>query len=326
MYYQIEQVLEQYDLGQAVVSKGRQMLLCETGDGPRALKIFNGRQANAQLLYDLGEFLYAQGMHTDGLMKTTEGELWAQGVDGVVYTLHRWYRGRECEAKNRGDVLRSVRALAGLHQTLRRFQPGEGLTCRLREDPLSEYERHNRELCQIRNFLRKKKKKNEFERLFLECFPFFFQQCRQAGLYLESAGNLPGMIGICHGDFNQHNIVSLSGNSGHAILNFERAGYGMQVSDLCNFMRKILEKHNWEEGLGMAMLREYEKGCPLTPGDRLQLYCRLSYPEKFWKIADRYYGSRKVWISGQNLEKLKKEIRQNDARCRYLGHLREILT
>ena len=134
------------------------------------------------------------------------------------------------------------------------------------------------------------------------------------------------MIGICHGDFNQHNIVSLSGNSGHAILNFERAGYGMQVSDLCNFMRKILEKHNWEEGLGMAMLREYEKGCPLTPGDRLQLYCRLSYPEKFWKIADRYYGSRKVWISGQNLEKLKKEIRQNDARCRYLGHLREILT
>ena len=108
MYYQIEQVLEQYDLGQAVVSKGRQMLLCETEDGPRALKIFNGRQAKAQLMYELGEFLYAQGMHTDGLMKTTEGELWAQGVDGVVYTLHRWYRGRECEAKNRGDVLRSV--------------------------------------------------------------------------------------------------------------------------------------------------------------------------------------------------------------------------
>ena len=160
MYYQIEQVLEQYDLGQVVVSKGGRMLLCETGDGPRALRSLTADRRRRQLLYELGgNFLYAQGMHTDGLMKTTEGELWAQGVDGVVYTLHRWYRGRECEAKNRGDVLRSVRALAGLHQTLRRFQPGEGLNCRLREDPLSEYESSQPGTCQIRNFLRKKKKK-----------------------------------------------------------------------------------------------------------------------------------------------------------------------
>ena len=324
MYYQIEQVLEKYNLGQASVSKGRQMLLCEAEGRLQALKIFHGKMAKAQLLYQLGEYLNAQGMYTDGLIRTMEGELWAQGADGVVYTLHRWYRGRECEVKNRADILHAVACLARLHRTVRMFQPEGDLVCRLREPPLSEYERHNRELCQIRNFMRRKKKKNEYERLFMESFPVFYQQCQMVSQFLDEAGDPKGTIGICHGNFNQHNI--LFGNDRYAILNFERTGYGIQVMDLCNFMRKILEKHNWDKGLGLAMIREYEKSCPLTPGDRIQMYCRLAYPEKFWKLANHYSASRKVWISGQSREKLKKEIRQNDSRCRYLGELREILT
>ena len=95
----------------------------------------------------------------------------------------------------------------------------------------------------------------------------------------------------------------------------------MQVSDLCNFMRKILEKHNWEEGLGMAMLREYEKGCPLTSGDRLQLYCRLSYPEKFWKQVNSYYNRRKSWIPVRNLEKLRTLEVQKEKKEQFLAQL-----
>ena len=34
------------------------------------------------------------------------------------------------------------------------------------------------------------------------------------------------------------------------------------------------------------------------------------YPEKFWKIINFYYNSRKSWVSGRNYEKLESLINQ----------------
>lgn len=44
------------------------------------------------------------------------------------------------------------------------------------------------------------------------------------------------------------------------------------------------------------MLREYGRVRPLSGEEQEDLRVRLSYPEKFWKLADHYYGSRKSWI------------------------------
>ena len=44
---------------------------------------------------------------------------------------------------------------------------------------------------------------------------------------------------------------------GMAIINFEQMHYDIQVGDLAHFMRKILEKHNWNTGLGMDMITAY---------------------------------------------------------------------
>ena len=122
--------------------------------------------------------------------------------------------------------------------------------------------------------------------------------------------------GICHGDFNHHNV--LFSREGGAVLNFEKAQYDVQVSDLSNFMRKILEKHNWNLGLGMDMLETYEKVRSLEEGELKQLYIRLAYPEKFWKISNHYYNTSKAWVCGRNLEKLHKVVEQNEAKDRFL--------
>ena len=51
------------------------------------------------------------------------------------------------------------------------------------------------------------------------------------------------------------------------------------------------------------------------------LYVYLAYPEKFWKIANRYYNSHKAWLSGRNIEKLEKVVAQEDAREQFLKML-----
>ena len=117
------------------------------------------------------------------------------------------------------------------------------------------------------------------------------------------------MWGLSHGDYNQHNVLYSQGE--WALLNFEKMSYDILVQDLANFMRKILEKYNWNTGLGIEMITTYDSIRKLLPEELEQLYLRLAYPKKYWKIANHYCSSRKSWISGRDIEKLEKEFAGN---------------
>lgn len=68
---------------------------------------------------------------------------------------------------------------------------------------------------------------------------------------------------ICHGGLNQHHI--LMGRDYVAVTGFGRMHLGLQVEDLYYFMRKVMEKHNWDCGLGNGMLEAYERVLPMSP-------------------------------------------------------------
>ena len=329
MYYQVEQVLEKYEPEVTDFYKGRGILICETKQGLFALKEYKGSADKAKRLFLLGEHLKAQGILCDQMIRNREDELVTRGVDGIFYTMHHWMRGRECDARNRMDVRMAAAAMAGFHRacSLKEQPQLEVLSVR-RSDPAEEYIRHERELNKVRKFILKRKNKSEFELLYLNCFPEFYRQSRYVTESFASGraeSFAQGITrGVCHGDMNQHNLLFSGGKI--AFIHMEHTCLGAQVADLGNFMRKILEKYEWETWIGMSMLEEYERVNPLSKDDRRELYYRLSYPEKFWKIANRYYNSRKVWDSGINREKLRREIRQNEQRISFLQQLRtEIL-
>ena len=90
------------------------------------------------------------------------------------------------------------------------------------------------------------------------------------------------------------------------------------MRDVSLFFRKIMEKNSWRQETGELVLESYQKQKVLSWEDRLQLYYRLSYPEKFWKIVNFYYGSPKVWIPAKNMEKLDKILKQEDEKTLFL--------
>ena len=91
---------------------------------------------------------------------------------------------------------------------------------------------------------------------------------------------------VCHGDYTYHNVVNCGKYT--ATVNFEKCHMGIQVEDLYMFLRKVLEKNRWDISLGERLLSEYEKVRGLTKQERENLYIRLSFPEKFWKLANQY--------------------------------------
>ena len=53
---------------------------------------------------------------------------------------------------------------------------------------------------------------------------------------------------VCHGEPDYHHI--LIGNGYTAVTEFNQMHLGVQMEDLYYFLRKIMEKHDWNERLG----------------------------------------------------------------------------
>ena len=127
------------------------------------------------------------------------------------------------------------------------------------------------------------------------------------------------MQNLCHGDLHQHNLIMH--RDGIAMVRFDHMHIGLQISDLYVFMRKILEKNHWNQGLGIAMVDAYRRIAPLDYRQMRCLYALLLFPEKFWKITNRYSNTRKSWMSAQNMAKLDKWIREEEERDGFLKML-----
>lgn len=322
MYNRVNQVLEQYPFVVEQTHKGRGALILETDQGIKILKEYNGSEGRADFLYKLLSFLVECGQkRVDCIVKTKEERTIATDTDETVYMVRDWYEGRECDTKNRDDIQKAIRQLAGIHTVFRGFpeEAPEFLTAPP-DQLLIEYEKHIRELKKVKNYIGGKKKKNDFEMQFVRHCDRFLEQAaevtagQRAELRTESGAK--ELRGMCHGDFNHHNVIF--SREGISVLNYEKAAFDVQAADLGNFMRKIMEKHNWNLGLGMDMLDSYSRLRPLGEAELRQLYFRLAFPEKFWKISNHYYNTSKAWVCVRDLEKLQRVVEQEEAKERFL--------
>ena len=323
MYSLSEQLFEQYAFPVTEIQKGRGAYICTSEENNVIIKEFDTSEVRAEFMAAFLAEAADKGILADRIIRTTKDTVLATDVDETRYYVRNYIEGRECEVKNRDDLLAAVTLLAQFHQALHQgdTEVPDGLRIH-RQTLLTEYGKHNRELKKVRNYIRGKKSKNEFEMLFLRNYDNFAGKAEQVTDRLKrqmetiSDEEWERYSGICHGDFNQHNV--LFAKDGVHLTNLENAVYDMYIRDLANFMRKMMEKHNWNVGLAVDMTAAYETKRKLTPVEYEQLYIRLSYPEKFWKIANHYYNSNKSWISGRNIEKLNRVIEQEEQREHFL--------
>lgn len=330
-------LFEKYDIEVVHTRKGRGTILCESKQGLFTLKEFTGTKEKAEildvLLTQLQEQLqsgsYSQlpikeNISVESILRNKEGELLTEDVDGVKYMVKTWFDGRECNVKDRNECEAAVAILASLHNSMT-VQDGNLFASLPVYSLEKEYERHNKELKRVRRFLKEKSQKTEFEIFLNRHFDFFLEQAQQIledyihYASLESEEEIRSQGTLCHGDYQYHNII-VTGN-GTAVINFDKAILDQPVRDLYLFMRKILEKSNWSQVTGERLLLAYDHVRPLSLRDRISLYYRFAYPEKFWKIVNFYYNSRKSWIPGKNMEKLEKVLAQEKEKQQFLDEV-----
>ncbi len=322
------ELLGQYDIEVLRTRKGRGAIVCETQAGSFLLKEYAGSAERAELQNRLLQTISAGGgVQVESIVPTREGQLLVKDGDGITYVLKTWQDGRECNVHDRGECIQAVQLLSRLHEGMVLPPDTPGLPPAYL--PGSEYEKHNREIRRVRKFLKQKGQKQTFEAKLLGACDFFLEQAQEVtdqwkqyseAFQREAVRESDAEpVTFCHGDFQYHNI--LLGAEGWFVINFEKCLPDDPIRDLYLLMRKLLEKGDWSVSLGTELIKAYEKRHPMSARSRIDLYYRLAYPEKFWKIVNFYYNSGKAWIPGKNQEKLEKLIAQEKDKQHFLDEV-----
>lgn len=316
-------LLENYELEVHRTWKGRGALLFETNIGTVILKEYIGYKEKSSFQETVLSLIKENGFSdVETIIKNKEGELLTTDADGISYILKTYREGRECNVRDENECILAMETLARLHKAsvINRELPILGRTFTVGQ----EFEKHNKELRRVKKYLKEKGQKNDFEIYLMQCYDYFFDMAIQVAEKLNTyeeaiKKNSSGLI--CHGDYQHHNLMMTQ--DGLFLINFEKCVQDSPARDIYLFMRKLLEKNDWNKETGFLLLSAYEKENELKPEDYAQLYYRMSYPEKFWKIVNFYYNSGKAWIPGKNLDKLIKINDQEIQKIEFLEDFRE---
>ena len=320
-------VLEQYDLEIISTRRGRGAYILETSQGLRIFCDYEGSERRAQFQNCVMDRMRSGGYeNVDMILPNKEGNLVSNDWDDQKYVVKDWYPGRECDPSNESEIFTAVRNLAKIHRVMHAKGECEFIESFTAPDPLAEIMARNTELRKVRTFIRKKNDKCEFERLLQNSFPMYFEQAMEVQKQLEE-NNCERLVQgakengtVCHGDYDQHHVL-LAGQE-TATTGFDHCRYGLQMNDLYRFIRKILEKHEWNPRLGMRMLDQYTQIRSISGEERRLFYLKMLYPEKFRKLANYYLESNKAWISRRFLDKLEQQNKQQEQREAFVKLLR----
>ena len=345
----IDEVIGQYELHLSGKRRIRGGLLLDTNEGSFTLTGYRENAARVDFDEAVKKVLAEKGcLCVDEGLKNKNGSWLTKDHMGNFWHMKHWYPGKECDLKG-DEVTFAARHLAKLHRLLiiphdelelpsdaemmaasaeenewkRKFVPVE------EKNPEDIFLRRSKEMRRIYNYIKKKKKKNEMEICILNLFPAFYEQAETAKEEISKTdchGFAERSVKegrIFHGSYNYHNILFKEKDV--ITTNFERCAYGLQVMDLYGFLRKILEKNNWNTQKGMKVLESYRKERSLDTVEGNLLYVLLLFPEKFWKQMNFYYNGKKSWMSAKNLDKIKKLEEQEQERKKFLGEMKRVL-
>ena len=114
---------------------------------------------------------------------------------------------------------------------------------------------------------------------------------------------------VCHKEFTAHNVVF---SDKPYIVNFDNCSIDLPVLDLANLIKRKMRKDKWSTATAHTIINSYIKQRDLTQADINVLKIVLEFPQKLWRIVNKYYNSRKAWCEKSCLQKLEEIKNEKD--------------
>ena len=120
------EIVEKYGLEVINARKGRGSWIFETNQGLKLLKEYKGSVKRLEFEEAVLDTMKEAGaLRVDQYVRNTENELISMAEDGTRYLVKNWFSDRECDLKDRQEILSVTRQIAVLHKSLRSVESRE---------------------------------------------------------------------------------------------------------------------------------------------------------------------------------------------------------
>ncbi|MBP5427338.1 MAG: CotS family spore coat protein [Clostridiales bacterium] len=248
--------------------------------------------------------------YVDEFMLTTNNDPFII-LNNNLYTLTNILDGQEMNFDNPTDVEKSTQLLADFHISSRGFFKSPSV---FNKDELGKLPSvYQKRLDEIK---RAKKNahlgKTKFDYLLLDYIDYFYNLGKEVieklskSRYMDLVSMTQKEGSFCHHEFTHNNIVNKSGT--YFLINFEYCCYELKIYDLCNLIKRKLRKCNWDINEAQKILDCYRKKVPLSYDELYVMKLMLMFPQKFWRVINTYYNSKKNLSDSIYLSKLNNVI------------------
>lgn len=300
--------------------------LIKTDRGNKCLKKIGYGTQKLMYIYKAKEHIISNGFDKiDKNYLTPEGIPFAF-VNDDIYVVTEWIDGRECDFKNEEDLKRAAETLARFHLCARGFTPDEDTKVRSDIGKLTNtLDKRLATLNKMRDTARKNKRKTEFDMLYLTNVDFYTKLSKEAmkSLDIESykkvcSDALSDKV-LCHHDFTYHNIL-FEDNGNSYVIDFDYCKWEMQIYDVATLLVKSLKRLNWNIDSGRLVLDAYSSIKPISVHELNILKTLLIFPQRFWRLANRYYYKEAGWSEGSFVKKMKEILDEREEYMNFINN------
>ncbi len=88
-------------------------------------------------------------------------------------------------------------------------------------------------------------------------------------------------------------------------------------------MIKVLKRVDWDINFAKAIIEAYNSVSPLSKEEYQVLYAYLQFPQRYWRLANRYYYNEVNWGQGTFTNKLQSIINEKEKYLKLLDEKEE---
>jgi CotS family spore coat protein len=285
----------------------------ETEKGVKNLKV--SPLVPKRLLFVHQAILHLQNNGFEGmypLIPALDGRTYI--TDGrYAYSLFDWIEGSQCDFDNLNELRDSTRLLAEFHQKSRGFIPPDHSNMRNRLGKcLHHFEEYYQDLLDFKDTAATMPD-DPFAQIYLSQVDYFLPIAARAITKLRQS-SYPDLVKtarqhhtFCHGDPAARNFILTPGKQ-IFMIDFDSFRLDLPVMDLIKFARRVLKKYCWEFEVAKVLVDAYLEVTPLSVNELEVMKAVFYFPQKFWRMATRYFHHHDRHSPERALQKFKKYV------------------
>lgn len=323
------EIERQFDIKIETIKPNKGVYYLKTNKGERCLKKISYGPQKLLFVYGAKEHLNKSGYdRVDKYFLNINGEPFAL-VNEDLYTLSEWIDGRECDFNNKEEVTKAAKNLAEMHLASRGYEPPENSKLKSDLDRWPHLiDKRSKALEKMNDMARKKRDKTEFDMIYMKALNFYKDLCKRAKNTLNTSeyDNIcresEELKIFCHHDYTYHNII-IDKNDEYNIIDFDYCKREIRVYDISNFMIKVLKRNNWDIEFAKGIIEGYNSIWPLEKREYRVLLSFLIFPQRFWRLANRYYYNEVTWGVNTFIKKINEIIEEKDEYLNFIEKFKE---